>query len=192
MYFSVEEGPFKSCAPGWLGCSFDTEVCISCSYVLERNSSWCLCLHMLVPLWGLSFCCVYGFLCCAGAFKGSQVPFISFRFIFHDSKRWVKEKLAAFYVKVCSAFSLKRFILPVHLFRSLVYLEFISVYAVREYANFILMTISLKTCSVLHSGWDWFHRQCGRVPFFPHFLQNLLFVNFWTMVTVNYVRKYLT
>ena len=33
-----------------------------------------------------------------------QVPFIYFCFIFHDSKRWVKEKLAAFYVKVYSAF----------------------------------------------------------------------------------------
>ena len=66
---------------------------------------------------------------------------------------WVKEKLAAFYVKVCSAFSLKSLILSVLLFRSLIYLKFISVYAIREYSNFILMTISLKNLhTVLHSG----------------------------------------
>ena len=29
------------------------------------------------------------------------------------------------------------------------------------------------------------------VRFFPHFLQHLLFVNFWTMAIVNHVRKYL-
>ena len=38
--------------------------CISCLYVLERNSSWVSLLH-IVSLWGLSFCCVYGFLCCS-------------------------------------------------------------------------------------------------------------------------------
>ena len=46
-------------------------------------------------------------------FIGDEVPFIYFCFIFHDSKRWVKRKLAAFYVKVCSAFSLKSSIFSV-------------------------------------------------------------------------------
>ena len=34
--------------------------------------------------------------------------------------------------------------------------------------------------------------KCGRVLFFPHFLQHLLFVNFWTRAIVNQVRKSLT
>ena len=107
---------------------------------------------MLVSLWGLSFCCVYGFLCCASAFKWNWVPFIYFCFIFHVSKMGVKEKLATFYVKVCSAFSLKSFILSVLLFRSLIYLEFIFVYSVREYSNFILIHFFKNLHTVLHSG----------------------------------------
>ena len=67
-------------------------------------------------------------------------------YYFYDFKRWVKEKLATFYVKVCSAFSLKSLILSVLLFRSLIYLEFIFMYAVRQCSNFILMIISQKTC----------------------------------------------
>ena len=140
---SLEKDPFKSCAPVWVVSLISR--CISCSYVLEINSCGCLCLHIIVPLWGLSFCRVYGFLCCASAFKWDWVPFIYFCFIFHVSKRWVKEKLATFYVKVYSAFFLKNFILSVLLFGSLIYLEFIFVYTVREYSNFILIAISKKT-----------------------------------------------
>ena len=61
-----------------------------------------------------------------------------FIFIFHDSKRQVKEKLAAFYVKVCSAFSLKSFILSVRWVFNLFVVFF--VYAVREYSNLILIS----------------------------------------------------
>ena len=39
---------------------------------------------------------------------------------------------------------------------------------------------------------DWpLHWQHRRVPFFPRFLQHLLFAHFWTMVVVNCVRKLL-
>ena len=72
-------------------------------------------------------------------------------FIFHDSKRWVKEELATFYVKVYSAFFLKSFILSVLLFRSLIYLEFIFVYTVRECSNFILITVSKKKLALCSS-----------------------------------------
>ena len=52
--------------------------------------------------------------------------------------RWIRKELAAFYVKVCALF-LKSFIVSVLLFRSLIYLEFIFVYGVREHSDFILI-----------------------------------------------------
>ena len=64
------------------------------------------------------------------------VPFVYFCCIFHDSMRWIKKERAAFYVKACSRF-LKSFTVPVLLFRSLTYLEFVSVYGVREHSDFI-------------------------------------------------------
>jgi len=44
-------------------------------------------------------------------------------FIFHDSKMWLKKELVEFYVKKCSVFFLKSFIICVFLFRSLIDLE---------------------------------------------------------------------
>ena len=93
-----------------------------------------------------------------------------------------------------SAFFLKNFILSVLLFGSLIYLEFIFVYAVRQCSNFILMIISQKACTLF------FIVAVTNSPFsltvwegslFPHFLWHLLFVGFWTMAIVNHVRKYL-
>ena len=81
--------------------------------------------------------------------RGIKSHLFIFVLFFYDSKRWVKEKLAAFYVKVCSAFSLKHFMLSVLLFRSLIYLGFIFVYAVRQYFNFIFMTILKKPAFIV-------------------------------------------
>ena len=64
-----------------------------------------------------------------------------FLFYFHDSMRWIKKELAAFYVKVCSLF-LKSFIVSVLLFGSLISLEFIFVYGGMEHSNFILIFIA--------------------------------------------------
>ena len=69
LCFSVEEGPCKSCAPIWLGCFFDIEV--HKLFICFGEKFLMVSLYILVVLWGLSFCCVYGFLCCASAFKGS-------------------------------------------------------------------------------------------------------------------------
>ena len=47
--------------------------------------------------------------------------------------------------------------------------------------------------SVLHSGYTslHFHQQCKRVPFSPHLLQHLLFVDFWIATILTSVGWYL-
>ena len=52
--------------------------------------------------------------------------------------RWIKEDLAAIYVKEClSFFHCKSFIVSGLIFRSIIHFEFIFVYDVRECSNFI-------------------------------------------------------
>ena len=57
---------------------------------------------------------------------------------------WVREDLAAIYVRECSLFSSKSFIVSVLTFRSLIHFEFIFVCGVRECSNFLLLHVAVQ------------------------------------------------
>ena len=74
-------------------------VCISCLCVLEISSSWMSFLQIL----HFEGCIFVVFMISSALpllLRGIQCQLL----FFHDSNRWVKKELAAFYVKACSAF----------------------------------------------------------------------------------------
>ena len=73
--------------------------CISCLYILEINplSGYFICKYIFL-FCGLPFRFVYGFLCCAKAFKFNQAPFVYFCFCFHYFRRQIQKNIAAVYV----------------------------------------------------------------------------------------------
>ena len=105
---------------------------------------------------------VYGFFCCAKAFKYNLVPFVFCLFVcfyFHYSRRWVKKISLQFMSKsVLPMISSKSFVVSGLTFRSLIHFEFAFVYGVRYCSNFILLQVAvqfsqhhlLKKLSFLH------------------------------------------
>ena len=64
-----------------------------------------------------------------------------FGFYFYYFRRWVKK---GFLLSVLPVFSSESYIVSGLTFRSLIHLEFIFVYGVREYSNFILVYIAVQ------------------------------------------------
>ena len=122
----------------WLGCLFfwywaGWVVCI-----VWRLISWiCFIYKYFLSFWGLSFCLVYGFLCCIKVFKFQQVLLVYFWLYFHFSRRWIQKDSAVIYVSVLPMFSSKSFRVSSLTFRSLIHFEFIFVCGVKECYNFI-------------------------------------------------------
>ena len=117
---------------------------MSCLYIFEIN---CQLLRLLLffPILRESFHLAYSLLCCEIAFKFNQVPLVYFWFCFHYSRRWVIEDLALIFVIECSAYvSSKSFIVSDLPFRSLIHLEFIFVYDVKNCSNFILLQVAVQ------------------------------------------------
>ena len=101
--------------------------------------------NCFLPFWGLSFHILYGFLFCAKSSKFNQVPFVYFCFYFHYSRRWVKKILLRFILKtVLSMVFSESFIVSGLTFRSLIHFEFIFIYYVREYSNFLLLHVAIQ------------------------------------------------
>ena len=91
----------------------------------------------------LSFCLWFPLL--YEAFKCNKVLFVYFLFLFITLGSWSKKILLRFRSKsVLPMFSSRSFIASGLTFRSLIYFEFIFVYGVREYSNFILFHVALQ------------------------------------------------
>ena len=130
--------------------------------------------HLLLysPILRVVFSPVSCFFSYDKAFKFNYVQLDYFCFYFHYSRMWVIEDLALIYVIESSAyvflksffvclfvcFFLESFIVSGLTFRSLIHFEFMFVYGVRKYSNFILLHVTvqfsqhhlLKRLSLLH------------------------------------------
>jgi len=106
----------------------------------------CIYLQLFSPILRVVFSYSLWFpFCCAKSSKFNQVPFIYFCFYFHYSRKQVKKILLRFILKtVLSMFFSESFIVSGLIFRSLIHFEFIFIYDVREYSNFILLHVAIQ------------------------------------------------
>ena len=103
---SLEKCLFKSSAHflDWVVWFFDIELHELLVNFGDKSFVSCFICKYFLPFGGLSFRLVYGFFCCAKAFKFHWVPFVHFCFYFHFSRRYVNKDLAEIYVIECSAY----------------------------------------------------------------------------------------
>ena len=143
-----------------LGCMFfwywaAWAACILWRLILHR----CFVCKYFLPFWGLSFCLVYGFLCCAKLL--SFIRFQLFIFVFISiSLRGGSKRILLWCMSwsVLAKFSSKSFIVSGLTFRSLIHFEFIFVCGVRKWSDYILLHVAvqisqhhlLKRLSFLH------------------------------------------
>ena len=118
--------------------------CMSYLYILEINPLLVVSPALFSPILRVVFLLAYSFLCCAKGFKFNQVPLVYFCFYFHYSRRWVIEDLALMSSSVLPMFSSKSFTVSGLTLRSLIHFEFIFVYGVRQYPNFILLHVAVQ------------------------------------------------
>ena len=65
-------------------------------------------------------------------------------FNFYYSRRWIQKHIALIYVQECSVYiSSNNFIVSVLISRSVNNFEFISIYGVREWSNFIVLHVAV-------------------------------------------------
>ena len=143
----------------WLGCLFFWYRVTWAAFIFWRLIT-CQLLHCkyFLPFWGLSFCfMVFSVVQIVLSLNRSHL--FVFVFIFITLGGRLKKILLWFLSKcVLPIFSYKSFVVSGLTLRSLVHFEFIFVYGVREYSNFILLYVavqfsqhcSLKKLSFLH------------------------------------------
>ena len=133
-------GPFlKSC------CFFHVDLKELFIYVRYESFIDHIICKYLLPFNRLSFHFVKGFLCCAKDFKFNQVPSVYFCFYFLYVRRQIQKNIATIYVKECSACVFLQEYYSIGLtYRSLIHFEFIFVYGVKEYPNFIFLNVAVQ------------------------------------------------
>ena len=110
-------------------------------YILYINFvGFMICKHFL-PVCRISFCLVYGLLCCAKAYKFDYVPFI---FFFLCLLHW-ETGLRKHSCDLCQKMLFLCSLLQCHLiFKSFSYFEFTFVYDVRVCSNFIDLYVAVQ------------------------------------------------
>jgi len=90
--------------------------------------------------YGLSFHFVHCFLCCEKAF---EFKFVYFLFYFHYSWRWIENDVAMIYIRELYVFS-KCFRVSGLTFKSLIHFEFLFVYRVKDWFNFMFSRVAVQ------------------------------------------------
>ena len=103
--------------------------------------------NYFLPFRRLSFHLAYSFLCCAKPFKFNQVPFVYFLFPLLQEVNQ-KRSCCDICPRVFCLFFLS-VLVPSLTFRSLIHFEFIFVYGVRKYSNFILLHVAIQFPTLL-------------------------------------------
>ena len=136
---------------------FDIELQVLFVYFGDQSHVGLTICKYFLPLRKLSFCFIYGFLCCAKAFN-----YILLFFIFITLGGGSKKILLWSMLKdVLPMFSSVSFIISSLTFRYLVCFEFIFGYGVRECSNFILLHVAVQASQHYLQRLSFLHCLCA-------------------------------